>query len=287
MAPMPRPATFRSYEDYRYFEYSIKRTNRSAMNKVQQQFLKAVRDSCDSRKSTLPKDKQLYRAQAGTKAMASFTTNPGAEPVLDHFPYDKDRMKPTPEYAKDGRANSKGIPALYLSDDAATALAEMRPWVGSHLTLAPFTLTRDVSVVDCTKSSPHGFTDVLEHNEHGIGRMPKELNEGSVWSMINDAFSQPVAASDNSVDYAPTQVLADLFRDIGFDGIVYRSSIGLGQNLALFDLSSAECDEPYVHVVETVSYQFRSKGLIGDMLEYETLESRSRPPWMRDWPIIH
>jgi len=245
------------------------------MDKEQGQFVKAVRDSCKSRKSTLPKDTQLYRAQAGTKAQPSYLANPCEEPELDHFPYDKDRMKPTPEHAKDGRANSRGIPALYLSDDAATALAEMRPWVGSHLTLAPFRLTRDVSVVDCTKRSLRGYFDALEHNANGIGRMPKEVKEGSVWSMINQAFSKPVATSDTSSEYVPTQVLADLFRAIGVDGIVYRSSIGSGNNLALFDLSSADCGEPYIHVVQAVSYQFLSIVEVFGGQSYETLESHS------------
>jgi hypothetical protein len=41
-------------------------------------------------------------------------------------------------------------------------------------------------------------------------------------------------------DYAPTQVLAEVFREHGFAGVGYRSSLGQGHNLVLFELDAAE-----------------------------------------------
>ena len=46
-------------------------------------------------------------------------------------------------------------------------------------------------------------------------------------------------ASDDRADYAATQIVAELFRQNGFDGIAYRSSSGPGHNIALFDLNAA------------------------------------------------
>ncbi len=44
-----------------------------------------------------------------------------------------------------------------------------------------------------------------------------------MWLDINTAFSQPVITSDDSADYAPTQILAELFRSAGYSAIAYKS----------------------------------------------------------------
>ncbi|MFZ0569740.1 MAG: RES domain-containing protein [Rhodomicrobium sp.] len=44
-------------------------------------------------------------------------------------------MKPIPNWLSEGRANPRGIPYLYLASTRDTALAEVRPWIGSHITV--------------------------------------------------------------------------------------------------------------------------------------------------------
>ena len=44
-------------------------------------------------------------------------------------PHPPDRMRPLSDRAKEGRANAKGIPCLYLATHRDTALAEVRPWI--------------------------------------------------------------------------------------------------------------------------------------------------------------
>jgi hypothetical protein len=62
-----------------------------------------------------------------------------------------------------------------------------------------------------------------------------------VWTNINEAFSEPAERGDESVDYVPTQILAETFKSLGFDGIAYWSSYGeSGFNVALFDPTSAD-----------------------------------------------
>ena len=53
-----------------------------------------------------------------------------------------------------------------------------------------------------------------------------EVKEKAVWVEIDCAFSHPTTLSDDAADYVPTQILAELFRDTGYDGIVYRSHFG-------------------------------------------------------------
>ena len=68
-----------------------------------------------------------------------------------------------------------------------------------------------------------------------------EGKEKSVWTDIDNAFSRPVGRMDESTEYVPTQILAELFRDEGYEAIIYRSLFGeTGYNVVIFDPADAE-----------------------------------------------
>ena len=63
----------------------------------------------------------------------------------------------------------------------------------------------------------------------------------SVWTEIDNAFSRPVGREDESTEYVPTQILAELFRGAGYEAIAYRSLLGKqGFNVVLFDPGDAD-----------------------------------------------
>ena len=53
-----------------------------------------------------------------------------------------------------------------------------------------------------------------------------------------------------------TQVLAELFRSGGFDGIAYASSLGDGHNVALFDLDAAVLSGCGLYQVKAMDLHF-------------------------------
>jgi len=110
-------------------------------------------------------------------------------------------------------------------------MAEVRPWVGSHVSIGQFTLKRDVRLLNFV-------TD-----DHRIMAYPQEPEpeerERAVWQDIDRAFSQPITSAEDSADYAPTQRIAEFLRAKGLDGIAYGSSFGPGHNVALFDTEAA------------------------------------------------
>ena len=105
-------------------------------------------------------------------------------------PYSARRMKPLTDRATEGRVNAKGIPCLYLSTDRDTAMSEVRPWIGSFLTVAQFRVFKDLRVVDCSTDTDGAKMGDPSH--------PRREWEGSVWSGINTSFSRPVSPSDKS-----------------------------------------------------------------------------------------
>jgi RES domain-containing protein len=140
-------------------------------------------------------------------------------------------MKPLRDRAREGRANPKGIPYLYLATREETAVAEVRPWIGSYVSIAQFVLKRNVRVVNCMTDDQRSAMYLREPGA--------EERERAVWREIEHAFSQPATDCDDAADYAPTQVLAEFFRENGLDGVAYGSSLGPGHNIALFDTEAA------------------------------------------------
>ena len=138
-------------------------------------------------------------------------------------------------------------------------MSEVRPWIGSGLTVAQFRMRRDARVVDCSSDEEVRFLDSSpdEAGPHDAMSDPRNW-EGAVWSGINRSFSLPVSPSDNVADYAPTQVLAEAFRGHGYDGVVYKSALGRGVNVALFDAMLAGVAERFMFKVSSVQFSFEA-----------------------------
>ncbi len=219
-------AEFRSWRSYRTFRSAIAHRTRYIHDAEVREFLDAVLGTHESRVESIPADSVLWRAQLGNDWRPIFDDD-GNEITEEPTCYGVARMKPMPDRAHEGRANSKGIPCLYLATDRDTALAEVRPWVGSLVSVAEFRLKRSVRIVNCTSDDKRLQFYLKE-------LLPQE-RERVVWLDIDRAFSQPVNPSDDVADYVSTQVLAELFKVNGLDGIGYRSSVGKGHNIAIFD----------------------------------------------------
>jgi len=166
-------------------------------------------------------------------------------------------MIPQPDRAEEGRVNPKGIPCLYCSTDKDTAVAEMRPWAGEFVT-AKVVILRDLKVVDCSaldKLDSATFDLILGLNK---GEPEPDKREERVWADINRGFSQPVTRLDNVAEYAPTQVLAEAFRTDGYDGIIYGSRLGAGNNVAIFDMEAIKIGTRALYeVVEAGTPKFK------------------------------
>ena len=151
-------------------------------------------------------------------------------------------MKPRKHRAKEGRANPTGIPVLYLASCQQTAISEVRPWIGTELSVAQFKIARDLNALDLSRGHGEfwiGHLTLKQITKSGI--VNPEAKEKAVWIEIDNAFSDPVTPSDDVADYAPTQILAELFRGAGYDAIVCRSHFGeKGYNIALFNVDDAE-----------------------------------------------
>jgi RES domain len=249
-------SAFESWYAYGLFADRIRREARHLLDPTSTRFLKALSRTSLKRERTIKKGELFWRAQLGHDWKPDIFEHLHVQVAI---PYSENRMTPLRDRATEGRVNAKGIPCLYLSTDRETAMSEVRPWIGSGLTVAQFRMRKDVRVVDCSRDEDDRFVDSKsdETGRHDAMSDPKNW-EGAVWSGINRSFSLPVSPSDNVADYAPTQVLAEAFREYGFGGIVYKSALGRSMNVALFDAMLAGVVKRFMFKVSSVQFSFEA-----------------------------
>ena len=242
---------FTSLRNYKHFEQSVKEKARFVHDEQVQEFLQTVLETSKSRSGELPKGQLLFRAQRG------FSWRPQSfedhEDIEVQGAHPRSRMIPTAEHARDGRVSPSGIPVLYLASSSKAAMAEVRPWVGSYVSLAQFKLMRGCTVVDCSSDKQRDLLTIV------WGSDPPNAAEieAGIWGDIAHAFSKPVAIDEARIEYVATQVLAEAFRSHGYEGIVYRSLLDKeGKNVALFDVSAAAPVAYALHRARSVDFEF-------------------------------
>lgn len=245
---------FEHWQDYHRFSHYVKRNLRYVRDYKNDRFLESVLQSAAKRRIGLASGTKLWRAQLGHDWREQAILDDDGK-VVDTYetewPFDSGRMTPQVDRAFEGRVNPKGIPCLYLSTDQFTAMAEVRPWIDSYVSLAVFEVTRELVLIDCTKDEPSFGPSPFSP----VDPTPAET-EGYVWGDINAAYSEPVTRIDDVADYAPTQVIAETFKNAGFDGVCYGSKVGKGKSIALFDIANAKCGRCSLFKVEDIDFKF-------------------------------
>jgi hypothetical protein len=236
--------TFKSVDSYRDFARAVRKDYRYARTPDQEEFLKSLAETSQSRNLTMKAERILWRAQLGHD-WRKVEQEGVSEEVRTQF--GPERMKPIPEKAADGRVNPKCIACLYLATQQQTAALEVRPLIGSYVSIAQFKVVKDLNIVNCSAPEIGNLSFLDKH-------LSQEGVEKVVWSAINRAFSEPVERGDDSLDYVPTQIIAETFKLNGFDGVAYKSSYGEdGFNVALFDLAAADLMNCGLYRIDDVS----------------------------------
>lgn len=232
---------FASWRSFWGFQREVARNWRYVRSSEAQQFLAAVAAGCHGRSAEIKEGRRFYRAQVAHHDVLD--ADVGEELPGPALPQ---RMFPFRDRATEGRVNPKGIPCLYMASDKHTAMAEVRPWIGSLVSLGQLQTRRPLRIVDCTKGAER-------HPIYIDGEPSAEKRTEAVWSHIARAFREPVTRDDDVASYTATQIIAEVFRNEGFDGLAYRSAFGTDQfSIALFDLDAAELTMCSLHEIRDV-----------------------------------
>lgn len=153
---------------------------------------------------------------------------------------------PPKEKATDGRANSRGIPCLYLASSEETASKEIRAGLHDKLSIGKFIPKKDLSIINLMNIdtiSPFVIENpqFLHVNKRHLKRIGKEL-------------SKTLRSNSSDLEYLPTQYISDFIKSLGYDGIKYKSTLNPeGYNLAVFDVNSFEVEEVKNYTIDSIN----------------------------------
>jgi len=131
----------------------------------------------------------------------------------------KELGPPPPEKATAGRMNSAGIAVFYggLSED--TAIAEVRPFVGSLVVVGEFKVQKSLKILDLTKIGIL-FTGSIFADDYESRADRRRFLEG-----FHALIAKPIQPHEEQLEYIPTQAVAEYVSNVlGFDGILYGSA---------------------------------------------------------------
>jgi RES domain-containing protein len=239
------PTEFPSWRSYWRFAAEVSHRWRYVQSPETADFLKLVARQARDRLVDMAAGQRFYRAQKA--AHDWFDQNLGEAVDGPALP---ERMTPLPGTAAEGRVNPKGIPCFYMAGDEHTAIAEVRPWIGSKVSVGLFRTVRDLRLVDCTRDAER---QPIYFDEPDV-----EARTKAVWTHIAQAFREPVTREDDRADYAPTQIVAETFRAEGFDGVAYRSGFGTDRfNVALFALDATDLEMCSIYEIRDVTLDYK------------------------------
>ena len=220
----------------------LKKKNRFVPSPDAQRLVAELIDFARSYRSTkISGGSRFYRARI----------NP-TQTLADNRPLPRIRMSAPPsDFTEPGRLNPEGIPYLYVASDPHTAVAEVRPWVGAHVTVAGIKINRDIEIIDFTNETP-------------VGRFPganfpgSESGAETVWrELLTYTMSIPLQPK-HPVSYVPTQYFAEVLKAEGLGGVKYKSSLNpKGFNIAIFDPAVGRITSTWLIKVTNVAYTYR------------------------------
>lgn len=158
---------------------------------------------------------------------------------------------PPKHLATHGRANPTGIPYLYLGSIPETAAAEVRPHTGEIACIADFALPRPLTAVDL-RDPRQLVSPFLLADASAIGQMRADI---PFLERLGEELTRPVLPRSAAIDYIPSQYLCEFIKKSGYDGVVYRSSVSNGMNLALFDPTKAVAGAVSLYNISRVSVE--------------------------------
>ena len=163
-----------------------------------------------------------------------------------------DMGAPPARKASHGRANPAGIPYLYLASDEQTAISEIRPHTGESISVGKFITPNNLGLVDLR--NPRKTTcPFLMEDETEIANLRGDL---FLSEKLGEELTRPVLPQSAAIDYIPSQYLCEFVKKCGFDGVVYKSSVSDGMNVALFAPNEYQCVEVHSYQVDKVTVGF-------------------------------
>ncbi|MDD3052626.1 MAG: RES family NAD+ phosphorylase, partial [Candidatus Cloacimonetes bacterium] len=138
-----------------------------------------------------------------------------------------------------------------VASDVDTAISEIRPHKGEKVTVAEFKMFRDLELADL-RDPKESISPFQLNDDNELELIYKNL---SYLTMLGNELSKPIIPQEVNLEYLPSQYLCELIKQIGFHGIIYKSSVSNGNNFVIFNdekLDVINCS--YYEITDTKIY---------------------------------
>lgn len=223
-------------EQWNEFREELKHVNRYFPKKVPaNDTLEVLVGSLILREEEEPND--IFRARINKKGK-EFTIEEMGRPPVDK--------------ALNGRANPLGISYLYAASDTSTAILEVQPYKGEEVTVARIQINGTIIIADLR--DPKRTVSPFELDEDGLGALYSEM---PYLVTLGEELSKPIIPMEADLEYLPSQYLCEFIKSVGFEGVLYKSSLASGYNIALFEDTKLDFVEKreYVVVENNIRYE--------------------------------
>lgn len=194
----------------------------------------------------------LYRARysSGQQSLEKMLLHP-----------DRELGPPPHRLSGTNRMSARGISVFYGASSPDTAIAEIRPPVGSDVVSARFSLTRPLQLLNLP-----ALTHLRPKGSELDPAYLKRRQQIAFLRQLSERIVVPVMPGDEDFDYLPTQVIAEYLADpegLNLDGMLYPSVQRSGKysprhfNVVLFHRASCVNYQPLLATEECqISYGF-------------------------------
>jgi hypothetical protein len=192
--------------------------------------LKALKDRFSNYTIVIDTDVSLYRARRMNrdefwKQLAEFYN-----PIIEDTPFQGfnkvDSFVPPIKDCRANRANTSGISCLYVASSVQTAIAEVRPFKNTFVSVAEIKLKKPLTL----------FKFYYDDEDSKLSRLSLKKKYPCWYISFTENFSKPFENSVND-EYLVTQCVSEYIRRSGiFDGLSYSSSLDDGgKNIVIFN----------------------------------------------------
>jgi hypothetical protein len=234
--------------DFRRLKMSLMRKNRYIFEPKINEIINKIRDFMKQRIKVLKKEETLlWRAQ-----IVSDIDEVDEDSVC---PLKRDRMFPLENKATEGRANPKGIAYVYLAENEAIAISEVRPWPGKYVSCGTFGIKRNIRLIDFSLDKENSLI-IDFYNNLVISKNTIE----NLWGELNAEFARPVDRNNDTAEYVTTQLVSEIVRSEGYDGIIYNSGYSnenvKGCNIVIFDREILKLKMNKIYRIDNIKFNY-------------------------------
>lgn len=157
-------------------------------------------------------------------------------------------VPPNADFVKAGRANPEKISYLYLANEPMCAVAEVRPLIQEHISVAEVVMLEELRVADLSYDA--------------IGRVDEDLK--FLTYILIEEYSTP--NNNDPLEYITTQFISEYIKYLKYDGFKFSSSLyGRGRNFVIFNSDKCKVISSKLYKLEDVCLDLKCVGPVGNL----------------------